>query len=150
MGMNFNLAPNARSAPEARVCGSVDSFDPLFGLTGWCADLSDATVELEVELLVNGAPVATTRAETWRRDVCETIGLQGRFGFCFDAAVFDAFLPNKAVFALKDYGVRVTGQASMLQGREQLPDLGALLEAREAWLGRGEGQALIEFAGADA
>lgn len=142
MGMNFKLAPTERDG--AGVFGAVDAFDPQSGLTGWCVDLADAAIERDVELVVNGAPVATARATHVRGDVCDAIGMQGRFGFCFDASVFDAFLLNKPVFAGKDFFVRVVGQGGTLPAHDALPTLGALLEAREAWLKRSEGQALIE------
>jgi hypothetical protein len=144
MGVNVKLACAEKGELGAFVFGAVDAFDPQSGLTGWCVDLADAAVAREVELVVNGAPVATTRASHARPDVCDAIGAQGRFGFCFDACVFDAFLLNKPVFAAKDFFVRVAGLDAMLPAHETLPKLGALLDAREAWLKHGEGRALIE------
>ncbi|MCW2283506.1 hypothetical protein M2323_001278 [Rhodoblastus acidophilus] len=142
MGMNFKLAPSERDG--AGMFGAVDAFDPQSGLTGWCVDIADAAAECEVELVVNGAAVASARAAHARRDVCEAIGIQGRFGFCFDASVFDAFLLNRPVFAAKEFSVRIAGQGWTLPSHDGLPTLGALLEAREAWLKRSEGQALLE------
>ena len=128
----------------ASVLGAVDAFDPQFGLTGWCADTSDRGRQLELELVVNGVPVATTSTAYLRPDVCAKIGVEGCFGYCFEAAAFDAFLLNKSVFVDKDYSVRICGNGSLLARQDTLPDLGALLGAREAFLKRGDGRELVD------
>jgi len=142
--LTVETAVAVKNDHSASVFGAVDAFDPQFGLTGWCADISDGGRQLEVELVVNGVPVATTCTAYLRADVCAKIGVDGRFGYCFDAAVFDAFLPNKKIFADKDYSVRECGKSSFLGGQDDLPDLGALLDARDAFLKRGNGRALVD------
>ena len=103
-----------------------------------------AARQLELELVVSGVPVATTSTAYLRPDVCARIGVEGRFGYCFEATAFDGFLLNKSIFVDKDYSVRICGTASVLARHDTVPDLGALLGAREAFLKHGNGRPLAD------
>jgi hypothetical protein len=126
------------------VCGAVDSFDPQLGLSGWCANLAEGAQLVELELLVNGVAIARTTTGSRRADICDLLEIEGDFGFCFEALLFDPFLINKTVFDAKGYAIRVVGASVILPRSEAVTDLAALLYAREAYLQIDDGEGLIE------
>jgi hypothetical protein len=142
--MFFQRANAVQEEQRTAIFGSVDAFDPQVGLTGWCVDRGGAARELEVELLVNGVAFALTSATLPRADASEEMGMEGRFGFCFDPSVFDSFLENKTHFIGRPYALRVCGETGILTSSQPHEDFAALLDAREALLARGDGEVLID------
>jgi hypothetical protein len=72
----------SQAAPEAasRLYGVIDVLRSN-RIAGWAIDRSDPQAALDIEILRDGRPVATVRAERPRRDL-ETRGLgTGRYGF---------------------------------------------------------------------
>jgi hypothetical protein len=124
--------------------GLVDAFDPGVGLSGWCARLNQDGAEVELELVLKDQVVARTRANIDRPDVCEALKREGQFGFCFEAAVFDRFLPMSKALGEKALAVRVAGEALVLPMVEDVEDLSRLLDARDALLNCEQGERMLE------
>ena len=127
-----SASTGGEAAAEFR--GLVDAFDPGLGLSGWCAKLDPDDEPVELDLILNDLVVARTQANIARPDVCDVLGCEGQFGFCFDAAIFDRFLPIRRVMGARKFAVRVVGSSLILPMAEEIEGLSQLLDARHALL----------------
>jgi hypothetical protein len=138
------LASEKGRAAEGAFRGLVDAFDPGVGLSGWCARINHYDEPVELELILNNQAVARARADIARPDVCDALGQEGRFGFCFEAALLDRFLPIRNILADKTLAVRVAGSSLVLPTSRDVEGLAFLLEARQALLNLDDGDLTLE------
>jgi hypothetical protein len=72
--------PDTSPEPVSRLYGVIDVLRPN-RIAGWAIDRSDPRAALDIDILREGTPIATVRAERPRRDL-EARGLgTGRYGF---------------------------------------------------------------------
>lgn len=126
-----------------RYLGLVDAFDAGVGLSGWCVCLTRRDEPVNLELVINNLPVAVTAANILRADVCAQFSLEGRYGFCFEAALFDRFLAHRNAFQGKSWAVRAAGSSLVLPVAGSVGSLSDLLDRRETLLSFDSSVALL-------
>jgi hypothetical protein len=125
--------------------GIIDSFDPGRGISGWCANIDDPNISVELELLVNELVIERVSTDFVRSDVNKQLGLQGTFGFRFEAHTLDRLLTNRRLLDDRAFSIRIAETRMTLRQSEAAGSWSEWLEARAELLQQDDVHSVFEI-----